>query len=193
MKPWKRKSLVDYKGEIWAKMPSFEHSYMVSNFGRVKSIERDVAIGGGWSRYHKSIIIKQSEKFGYFAVSLPIKKKGRSRYNCFRVHILVAKAFISNPSNKRVVNHKNGKKHDNRASNLEWATDRENTLHAIKNKLIVIPCGEKARNVKLSKSNVLKIRKLRSLGKEYKKIGEVFGISGSYAHNICSRKTWKHI
>lgn len=49
--------------------------------------------------------------------------------NC-RLHILVALAFIPNPENKPVVNHKHGKKHDCRASQLEWATISENTKHA---------------------------------------------------------------
>jgi hypothetical protein len=39
-------------------------------------------------------------------------------------------AFIPNPENKPVVNHKKGKKHDCRASQLEWATVAENTQHA---------------------------------------------------------------
>lgn len=48
----------------------------------------------------------------------------------YRLHILVAKTFIPNPENKRVVNHKNGNKSDNRVDNLEWNTYSENCLHA---------------------------------------------------------------
>lgn len=51
--------------------------------------------------------------------------------NC-RLHILVAIAFIPNPENKSVVNHKKGKKHDCRASQLEWVTQKENIQHAWK-------------------------------------------------------------
>ena len=49
------------------------------------------------------------------------------------VHRIVAKAFIDNPLGKPMVNHKNGKRDDNRASNLEWVTERENALLASKN------------------------------------------------------------
>lgn len=49
--------------------------------------------------------------------------------NC-RLHILVALAHIPNPENKALVNHKRGKKHDCRASQLEWASHSENTQHA---------------------------------------------------------------
>lgn len=51
--------------------------------------------------------------------------------NC-RLHILVALAYVPNPDleTKNVVNHKKGKKHDCRASQLEWVTQAENVQHA---------------------------------------------------------------
>ena len=47
-----------------------------------------------------------------------------------RLHILVATAFCSHPEGKNIVNHKRGKKHDCRASQLEWVTQSENIQHA---------------------------------------------------------------
>lgn len=59
---------------------------------------------------------------GYLKVDLHSKVK--------KVHRLVAEAFIPNPLNKPQVNHKDGNKENNAASNLEWMTNSENTQHA---------------------------------------------------------------
>ena len=50
----------------------------------------------------------------------------------YRVHQLIALAFIPNPFKQKIVNHKNGIKTDNRVANLEWCSIYENNVHAIK-------------------------------------------------------------
>lgn len=52
------------------------------------------------------------------------------------VHRLVAAAFIENPGNRPAVNHIDGNKENNDASNLEWVTFQENTIHAYNTGLI---------------------------------------------------------
>ena len=48
----------------------------------------------------------------------------------YRMHILVAKAFLPNFYNKPHVNHKDGNRSNNRLYNLEWCTRSENMQHA---------------------------------------------------------------
>ena len=86
------------------------------------------------TRTHKQLIKKQRyDKDGYCVVTLC--KDGKKTGKNFRVHRLVAIAFISNLEDKPVVNHKNGMKADNRLENLEWCTVQENTIHAIQSGL----------------------------------------------------------
>jgi hypothetical protein len=75
---------------------------------------------------------------GYVQVKL--FKNGERKY--FNVHRLVAKCFIPNTENKKEVNHKDGNKQNNHASNLEWVTSRENQLHAFKLGLQKAPRGK---------------------------------------------------
>lgn len=59
---------------------------------------------------------------GYSTVSI----NGKNRY----VHRLVAEAFVPNPENKEEVNHIDGCRSNNNATNLEWVTKIENMRHA---------------------------------------------------------------
>lgn len=72
--------------------------------------------------------IKQILHKGYGQVFL--SKDGMPKN--FRVHRLVAEAFIPNPENKPYINHKNGVRNDNRVENLEWCTSKDNSVHAFK-------------------------------------------------------------
>jgi len=63
---------------------------------------------------------------GYARVELFSNGSGRK----FSVHRLVATAFVPNPHNKPQVNHIDGNKLNNAASNLEWVTQSENQKHA---------------------------------------------------------------
>lgn len=65
---------------------------------------------------------------GYIRVMLFKEGKKYKKY----VHRLLAETFLPNPENKPCINHKNGIRHDNRLSNIEWCSYAENTQHAFK-------------------------------------------------------------
>ena len=71
-------------------------------------------------------ILKPEIRNGYYSVDL---MKNKKRYK-FRIHRLVAEAFIPNPDNLPIINHKDENKLNNEASNLEWCTSSYNTHYS---------------------------------------------------------------
>ena len=114
--------------EVWKDIEGWEGHYQVSNHGRVKSIER-IILNGGRKQLYQSIYFKFCiSKAGY---KQAVFRNQGTRVSIY-VHRLVALAFVPNHDNKREVNHKDGNKLNTRASNMEWCSSKENTLHAFK-------------------------------------------------------------
>lgn len=105
--------------EVWKDVPEFIGIYQVSNFGRVKSLDRINAQGN----FSYGKILKQKiGKQGYPYVILKYGPKQRT----VKVHRLVAKAFIENPDNFPMINHKDENKTNNSVLNLEWCDAKYN-------------------------------------------------------------------
>lgn len=118
--------------EEWRDVEGYEGIYQVSNLGRVKSL-----VGYNGHVYIKrEKILKNSLKdsgSGYKRYGVTLSVKGKIKH-CM-VHKLVAKAFIPNPNNYEVINHKDGNSLNNHIDNLEWCTVSYNLQHAYNTKL----------------------------------------------------------
>lgn len=119
----------DINGEIWKEVPNFEGKYMVSNYGRIKTIIDKRQDKRGWWYKKKPKIMKQNlSSTGYLQVTLNKKK--------YKVHRLVASAFLPKIENKTIINHKDFNPLNNNVKNLEWCTQKENVEWSAKhNKL----------------------------------------------------------
>lgn len=71
----------------------------------------------------------------------------------YRLHRLVAEAFIPNPDNLPYVNHINEDKGDNRVENLEWCTHRHNIIHSIGSDHLGLQFHEGKYNVRIYHNN----------------------------------------
>lgn len=107
----------------------YEGLYEVDQFGRVYSIDRIKTVVDNGRIYEKHIAGKQMKQSihtkGYKTVSLT---KNGSTKTMF-VHRIVAEAFLPNPSNLPMVNHKDEDKTNNCIDNLEWCTASYNRTY----------------------------------------------------------------
>lgn len=122
-------SLEDLPNERWKDIKDFEGFYKISDYGRVKSLERFI----DKSHHYLQKILKQSkDKDGYLIVSLSKNSKAKQ----YRVHQLVGKYFVDNPENKPIFNHLKPVTKEycnNHYTNLIPSTYSENILYAYEN------------------------------------------------------------
>ena len=108
--------------EVWKPIEGFEDRYLISSFGRVKSLR--------YNRTNKERILRDGDTRGYRFVILVKDKNKRVAL----VHRLVAEAFIPNPNNLPCIDHIDGNKVNNNVSNLRWVTYKENSQNPITKK-----------------------------------------------------------
>ena len=173
--------------EIWRPIPNYD-GYEVSNYGRVRSIEREIPIisknGKQFMRKMKGKELRQSfdGKRNYLHVSL-----GNASIN---VHRIVANVFIPNPNNLPEVNHKDENKTNNRADNLEWCNRAYNNNYGSLNGKIR---GEGNPKSKFSEDVVREIKaSYITNDKEYGIAGlaRKYGVSQTHVCAITKGRRW---
>lgn len=138
--------------EIWRDIKGYENIYQVSNYGRIRSLDRYVTGGNQYNCkftcLKKGKILKpRIKKHGYLSINL--SKNGKTTDYC--VHLLVANTFLTDKTifksvpredrntinlNDLQVNHKDENKQNNNINNLEWCTRKYNCVYGNRGKKI---------------------------------------------------------
>lgn len=126
--------------EIWKPCPGYEGHYEVSNQGQVRGVDRYVRGSHGTTNFiaSKLLAISINKKRRYPTAALQKENRKHTK----SVHRLVALAFHPNPNNLPEVNHKDGIKTNNWATNLEWSSRIDNIHHARDTGLMLTPFKE---------------------------------------------------
>ena len=162
--------------EVWKPIKGFEGLYSVSNFGRIKSfidwngkkyVKKEHFING-W-------VQEPDKKYKYCRRIVRLRKGDKKRYE-YKVHRLVAEAFVPNPNNYTIVNHLDFNPLNNRADNLEWTTNRGNVEYSRK----------AGRYEQIDKGKVEKIIDLYKQGKSVQFITKKLGMATKTVRKILS-------
>lgn len=168
--------------EQWLPVVGFEGEYEVSNLGRVRSLDRAVRHRYATAVKRGQFLKLRTDGKGYHFVGLNLARVTTQE----RVHRLVAQAFLPNPKNLPVVNHLDHCRTNNRVSNLEWSTQKDNCRHAAK-------CGRyksDRMSRKLTREKVEEMRELHLRGASYQTLMDRFKVSHGTVARIVRGTSW---
>ncbi|KAK6027560.1 hypothetical protein OSTOST_06407 [Ostertagia ostertagi] len=117
-------------GEQWKTLQVLGRPYEISNYGRIKSKELTE------SYILNGIEVQRTRKPKILRVTFTKRNQGNNKMESYFLHRLVALAWIGKSDQQ--VDHINGRKHDNRACNLEYVSHTENMRRAWENGLMTI-------------------------------------------------------
>ena len=178
-------SEIKTSAEIYRPIPGYEGIYSVSDRG---SVRRDVKSSDGSGITKPGFILRPViDHYGYPVVVL----SWRNKKKMFKVHNLVALAFMGERPNGHVVDHLNGVKSDSRLENLEFVTPIENTRRA--KEMGLIARGELAGPARLTTEQVVSIRRERSEGLSANKLAAKYGVCRRAINKIVDRSNWRHV
>lgn len=164
--------------EIWKPIKGYEGFYLISNLGRIKSLDRTVyqlhKDGGQAKHIYKGKIVKPyAYKGGYVRVGL--HKNGEMK--TYSVHRLVGEHFLEKKPGKDYINHLDCNKANNNVNNLEWCTQSENIQYAYDNRTKIPPHQKKVSQYDMA-GNLIQVwesmaEAARSLGLQQPNISKV--------------------
>ena len=175
--------------EQWRPIPGYEGLYEASSHGRIRSLPR-IAKGPRGHHRLKGKVLSTPPLREYPVVQL--SKAGRA--TSFRVHVLVAVAFLGDHRRDKVVNHIDGDKSNNHLSNLEWVTYSDNTTFSVLEKTLDRP-ELPPRAPRTGRLTAEEVRAIRRLAGRYrhKTLAAHFGVHYNTITGIVHGRTYRHL
>lgn len=163
--------------EQWKDIPGYEGMYQVSNFGRVRSLDRVVEKQGRLHHIKGRILRQGKTHCGYYIIGF--SKEDKRTYSS--VHRLVAELFIPNPNNYPCVNHMDEDKTNNRAENLEWCTHLYNNTYLSRIERVLSKRMKPVTQMSLDGQIIKKFSSAKQASKE-------IGVNYSVILEVCKNK-----
>jgi hypothetical protein len=170
--------------EEWRDVAGYNGLYKVSNLGRIHSVRANRLLKPNPQRRKDR---KQGYLYTFFSDSGHRKRPV--------VHRIVAKAFLGPCPTGYQVNHIDGDKHNNRATNLEYVTGSQNMRHSYKvlgqqpTRLL----GESCPVHKLTDRTVREVRTRHASGESCLSLAREFGVGAETIRRAVLGRTWAHI
>lgn len=176
--------------EKWIAISGYGDRYEVSDYGNVRSKDMFMNNMHGGQTLKRGRILKPFYSGKKYQT---VRLCWDGKHPCARIHRLVAFAFVKNLQSKPHVNHIDGNKQNNKASNLEWCTNQENQIHAIKNGLSKIKKGQDSHRSKLTEIQAKDVLIRTSRNETLVSIAKMYGVTSTAILHIKKGKTWSHL
>lgn len=170
-------------------MEEFGNEFYVSNYGRIKRINRTWRSGrknATVKTIPESIVKQRVVPSGYTKVTICYNGIKKS----YAPHRLVAIHFIPNPNNCPEVNHKDGNKINNFVDNLEWVTTSENQLHSVH--VLNHKSGTAPRNLGKKTADKIREYKKNNPNASYNQISRLFNCTFSQVYNAIKKNSYSN-
>lgn len=165
--------LKNLKNEIWKNISEYENSYLISNYGRVKSLKRKVKN----KTYEEKIMKLEKNKDGYLRVDLYRNNNKKHK----KVHRLLAREFLEGYNNNLCINHKDENKQNNLITNLELCSYSYNINYGNRNKKVSDKLSKKVNQYDLNGNFIKTWNSIISIKRE-------LNINPSYIYKCCNNK-----
>lgn len=174
----------------WRPVYGYFGLYEISDKGQVSSLWFK-NINSFYPRVTPKLLSLYENEFGYKSFNAVGEDGSRSTTHVHRALLLSFSGPSSDPS-KTLVAHGDGIGSNNCLENLRWASYSENEDDKRRHGRSLT--GSKNHQSKLNERTIVLMRYAREKkSKTYQEIGDIFGVSRSVAHRICTRKAWRHV